>query len=448
MTNNMIDIVSDYEYVIGQVQGNVLNLQAQFGGMGWAREELYIISKELENTGKMFAEKQGLRKTGTLIDSTHAVVDDNHHINFFNNANLGNGFYAGHIEYGHHTRNGEFVPARPFMRPALYAVAEASKGKLAGALSRYLNQVVYGRMSLNTLEFGRAQSNEHYTRVFYQQQTLGRGAASNTGHYTTSGLQNSQMNRQSAFGQMSSVGHRGVMSPIIAERDIRGRVIQMGNADRFMTQNPTYSRHGTTSTRRYQYYDKHLGRSGRPSEGKARIPSGKGPGRPREYAPGNQPSRQSTGKPRGRPAIYSDKSQWPSKQKKYDKPGRPRIYSDKSQWPSRQRKYDKPGRPRKNKTEKKTNPYNHKRIKKDITSSKSTEKYMERYNKGWEKKSNWDLKGIKAVKESPETISKTVSIEKRSDYKNIQEFAQKKGLSLRADREKNKKTLETNGGLK
>lgn len=434
MTNNMIDIVSDYEYVIGQVQGNVLNLQAQFGGMGWLREELYIIAKELENTGKMFAERQGLRETGTLIDSTHAVVDDNQHINFFNNANLGRGFYAGHIEYGHHTRNGEFVPARPFMRPALYAVAEASRGKLQGALSRYLNQVVYGRMSLNTLEFGRAQPSEYYTRVFYQQQTLGRGASTNTGHYTATGLQNSSMNRQGAFGQLASTGHRGVMSPIVADRDSRGRVIQMGNADRFMTQNPTYSRSGTASTRRYQYYDKHLGRSGRPPEGKARIPSGKGPGRP------SKPKVQGPKRARGRPAKYADKSQWPSKQKKYDKPGRPKIYSDKSQWPSRQRKYDEPGRPRKNKSEKKTNPYNHNRIKKDIKPSNTG--YKEDFYNRWENKYNTDFRGAKRVQQAPETVQKTQklgTVEKRSDYENIHDFAKKKGLSLIKDREKLRK---------
>ena len=347
MSTSMIEIVSDYEYVLGRVRGNVLNLQAQFGGMDWARDELYIISKELENTGKMFAEKQGLRNTGHLIDSTHAEVDDNHHINFFNNANLGNGFYAGHIEYGHHTRDGQFVPARPFMRPALYVVAEASKGKLTGALYNYLNRIVYGNMSLGTLEFGRARLSNNYTRAFYDQQSLGRGAATNAGHYTTSGLLDASRNRQDAFNKMSATGHRGLMTPIV-ERDRKtGQIISKGNEHRFMTQNPTGKPQDTASTRRYQYSSKQMGRTGRPSEGKARVPSGKGSGRRREYAPGMQPSRQPTGNPRGRPRIYPPGMQ-PSRQPTGNPRGRPSKFgSNPKNWPSRQPTGNPRGRPKK-----------------------------------------------------------------------------------------------------
>ena len=237
MSNDFIEIESDYEYVLGELQGNVLNLQAQFSYMDWTRDELEVIAKELENTGKTFAMQQGLIESGTLIDSTHAVVTNNHNIDFFNNANLGRGFYAGHVEYGHHTRNGGFVPARPFMRPALYAVSEASVGRLQGALSNYLNQIVYGQSSLNILSFGKAQSSKSYTRAFYQ---------SSSRNYTSKGLYNSHMNKQNVFRELRENSARRYTSVVRGDDSTRGR---------FMTQYPTGNSY-TDSTYKYGDYER------------------------------------------------------------------------------------------------------------------------------------------------------------------------------------------------
>lgn len=214
MSDELIRLDSDYEYVIGSAMGNLLNLQAQFSSMTWAKEELYIIAKELEQTGKLFAEKQGLgmstpvesingtkfsiinyHKTGNLVNSIHATVDKNG-INFFNNARNSRGqFYAGHIEYGFHDRAGNPVPARPFMRPAFYAVAEASRGKLQGALGRFLaNSPLFTYNGFGEAAFGHRITSAGNLRAFYNQQTTGRGASRNTGFYTSRGLLSSKMN--------------------------------------------------------------------------------------------------------------------------------------------------------------------------------------------------------------------------------------------------------------
>lgn len=63
---------------------------------------------------------------------------------FFNNATNERGqYYAGHIEYGHYARDKKtFVEARPFMRPALYAVSKASTGNFAETLSSLLGDIL------------------------------------------------------------------------------------------------------------------------------------------------------------------------------------------------------------------------------------------------------------------------------------------------------------------
>lgn len=411
---------SDYEYVLGRLRGNVLNLQGNFGGMDWAQEELYIIAKELENTAKTFAEKQGLRDTGNLINSTHAKVENKTKVNLFNNARNPYGdFYAGHIEYGYHTRRGDFISARPFMRPALYAVADASRGELKGALARYLSQVVNG-VGISggiSLDFGRAHSSQNYTRVFYQQQTKGRGASTNTGHYTSKGLLNSSMNSQGNFSALRESDARKSMSVVRGE-----------NESRFMTTRSTLDRRfRSDSTRKYGLYGTNPGRTGRPSEGKARISSGRPVGRPatgrKEYKPtGNPVGRPRTGrkqyykptgrKPTGRPP--QPKVQGPKRPR-----GRPKIYSSPSQWPSRQRKYDKPGRPRK---ENKTLTQKEK-IKKSFANTEwkgvswKTEEYREQWLKE-QKGTEWGKDSLVNPGKTLDDLYKEVKKEKAQQSKN------------------------------
>lgn len=210
-----VGLESDYEYVIGSVMGNVLNLQAAFSSMDWSKSDLELISKELVNTAKLFASQQGLggisfvhdvsvngnfvqitrkRGTGTLINSIHADIVGST-INFYNNANLGRGYYAGHIEYGFHDRAGNPVAARPFMRPAFHAVARASQGQIAGTLKSFLEGYL---LSQSYAHFGTPRTTSGGLRAFYNQ---GRGPirGAKSGTYTTQGLRNTKLNAQSRW---------------------------------------------------------------------------------------------------------------------------------------------------------------------------------------------------------------------------------------------------------
>lgn len=275
MSNELINLESDYEYVIGSAIGNVLNLQAQFSSMDWAREELYIIAKELEQTGKLFAEKQGLgmstpvesingkkfsivnyHKTGNLINSIHAKVNKNG-INFFNNARNPRGqFYAGHIEYGFHDRGGKPVPARPFMRPAFYAVAEASRGKLQGALGRFISSnPLFTYHAVGGAVFGHMYTDAGNLRAFYNQQVTGRGANRNTGYYTSRGLLNSKMNSQTYWTNNNkygiSVNRVNSAAGTVRRGNKPSSFVGKGNSGRFNEGTKV-----TSSTRRFANYGK------------------------------------------------------------------------------------------------------------------------------------------------------------------------------------------------
>ena len=333
MSNNLVEIDSDYEYVLGSMIGNVLNLEAQFQAGEWTQEELHIIAKELENTGKYFAEQQGLgmstpvesingtkfsiinyHRTGKLINSIHATVE-NSKIHFYNNAQNSRGeYYAGHIEYGFHDRGGGFVPARPFMRPALYAVAESSKGRLTGAMKHFLQQGLWNGIGYQSLTFGHKTTSGGATRVFYNQAYMGRNAGK-TGFYTRGGLSNPSRNasrHMNAFKKNSIIRN-----------------------------NLSVNRHTKQGSRNYigkNSYKKVKGREQwRPNKSTRRFNPNKKPGRPDE---GKKSYLKRTGKGRGRPPK-------PESQKKT----------------------------------KKSNPYNHGTIKRDITSSESAHKHYQEFQK-------------------------------------------------------------------
>lgn len=161
-------ITTNYEYIrvedtiqetVSLIQDNLLDFNIHFQDMSWARGELQIIAKELEDTARYFGEQQGLHRTGNLLSNVSAAAWGNT-IYFENKARNSRGqFYAGHIEYGHYARDGKtFVEARPFMRPALYAVARASKGELGSILAQILlgtfNRNGQGYQGLSNINFG------------------------------------------------------------------------------------------------------------------------------------------------------------------------------------------------------------------------------------------------------------------------------------------------------
>ena len=162
--SSLINIETDYEYVLGQLQGNVMNLEAMFQSGLWTRHELQKICDELVESAHTFAAAQGLG--GTRLDkATTAVPTDDNTVDFRNDAIDDYGrFYAGHVEYGHHDRGGKFIPARPFMRPAMYAVADATMGNLGGTVSRYLEAM----WTVDAVNFGHMITSSGHKREFYK----------------------------------------------------------------------------------------------------------------------------------------------------------------------------------------------------------------------------------------------------------------------------------------
>ena len=142
----------------------------------WLDTEIQHIATELEKTGKLFAKNQGFGEglrigtrasgslqilgTGNLVNGIHAKPENTKNgwtIMFWNDAkNERNQYYAGHMEYGFHDRGGNFVPARPFMRPALYAVAEGSKGNFKNIMQGLLGNIWTGKgfQGVSQLSFG------------------------------------------------------------------------------------------------------------------------------------------------------------------------------------------------------------------------------------------------------------------------------------------------------
>lgn len=206
--NGFVTIESNYEYFINSKIGNLLQFQADFTKGDWTRKELKIIADELEETAKFFAREQGLDRDITYITKSGSLYDVSTHntgklydsikgrLSTVKNVvtlkadakNSRNQYYAGFLEYGFHDRGGNFIPARPFLRPALYAVSEASKGHITSVLKDLLERVwtedgyqgwknitSFGRM--RTLSGGLAKfyNNETpglYTRKFFEKQSL------------------------------------------------------------------------------------------------------------------------------------------------------------------------------------------------------------------------------------------------------------------------------------
>lgn len=192
MSNDIFNVVlqSDFQYtsadyksgfsgdeVTELLQKELLEYQMIFEQGSWLDEEIQHIANELVETGKVFARNQGFgeglsigtRKsgrlkilgTGNLVNSIKAnpvIKNGAKTIEFYNDARNERGqYYAGHLEYGFHDRGGNFVPARPFMRPAMYAVSEGSKGNFRQIMAGLLNNLWTGRgfQGISNLSVGR-----------------------------------------------------------------------------------------------------------------------------------------------------------------------------------------------------------------------------------------------------------------------------------------------------
>ena len=197
----LIDIDLNFEYKPGvsfydaveEFQETILDYKLFFESMDWTKEELDYIAKQLVETGKIFAMNQGFGRggtsllhfsknvnkfgtttgtnvdtiigagaTGNLLRSIKAQVHGTS-IDFFNDATNSRGqAYAGHLEYGFHARDGKFIPARPFMRPAMHAVAAGSRGEFRQIMKGLLDNLWTSRgyNGLNSLVFGRKSGSQ------------------------------------------------------------------------------------------------------------------------------------------------------------------------------------------------------------------------------------------------------------------------------------------------
>lgn len=230
-----IEITSEYGYNLEGIQetltNNILHMRALFESADFLSSELELIGEEFVSTATKFAQAQGLGgggtsllawgstpknkfgtvtgpqalkgivsqkgPTGNLINHIkYQIIGGNKDIVFYNDAqNSRNQYYAGHIEYGFHDRGGGLVPARPFMRPALYAVADASRGRIQRTMKAYLEQM----WAMESLKFGYPVTPKGNYRKFYQLHE--NPSAKGYGKYTSSGLPKGRIRESTSMKQ-------------------------------------------------------------------------------------------------------------------------------------------------------------------------------------------------------------------------------------------------------
>ena len=161
---SLIRFTSDYEYVLGAQTGRSLEFVGLFRSADFMIDQIEQIKYDLEATAKYYAEQQGLApgevgwgtngwnefgepilrvNTGTLYNGIKAVrTGQTVHLKSEAKDKYGH-YYGGHVEFGH-----QGVPPRPHLRPALYTVSEASRGKLRSALHNLLTSGFNGNMNL------------------------------------------------------------------------------------------------------------------------------------------------------------------------------------------------------------------------------------------------------------------------------------------------------------
>ena len=131
---------SDYAYVLGEATGKLLDLELVLSRPGdFLQIDLQHIANEMESTAKYFAEMQGFNTSGQLYQHIKAEPTSTGVILTDDAQNERLHFYAGHQEFGFHTRAGRFKEGRPFLRPAVRAVTLASTGKLSSAALEVAN---------------------------------------------------------------------------------------------------------------------------------------------------------------------------------------------------------------------------------------------------------------------------------------------------------------------
>lgn len=197
--SDFIAIESNYEYVLGQYQKNALQFQIDFStslsSQPWYFKELHRIKDDLQyvsrsiaaslnidgskNSGRfargvpylipgikasVWGETVTLKSTSKRVGNKMTRIRNgrvSHVLPTRDSAADSGGYYGGHVEYGHMLPDGSFYPARPFLRPALRIVSEASLGPLSGTLASVLSGAIAG-LDQYRPESGRIISNITY----------------------------------------------------------------------------------------------------------------------------------------------------------------------------------------------------------------------------------------------------------------------------------------------
>lgn len=110
---------------------NVLGFYLEsWGNKPLADSQLENIAKNAANIAQELISDQGAVDTGTLQGSIKTDTSDGN-INVFSDARAPNGYpYAGSVEYGWHPYgHDDFIPPRPFLRPALEYAINATRAE-------------------------------------------------------------------------------------------------------------------------------------------------------------------------------------------------------------------------------------------------------------------------------------------------------------------------------
>lgn len=110
---------------------NVLGFYLEsWGDKPLADSQLENIAKNAANIAQELISDQGAVDTGTLQGSIKTDTSDGN-INVFSDARAPNGYpYAGSVEYGWHPYgHDDFIPPRPFLRPALEYAINATRAE-------------------------------------------------------------------------------------------------------------------------------------------------------------------------------------------------------------------------------------------------------------------------------------------------------------------------------
>lgn len=169
-SNFQYRLESDIGKKLGQAEENLLDFKTKFEKGELTYNELEMIARNLESTAQYFGEQYGLGGS-RLLDPENLTARVNHYndsIEFKNSARDDyERFYAGFVEYGHRTKNG-YVPARPFMRNALYTVSKASTNQIGDALgdllSNIFNEDGLGYQGIHKLSFNNALGESYHFR--------------------------------------------------------------------------------------------------------------------------------------------------------------------------------------------------------------------------------------------------------------------------------------------